>query len=178
MRLEMENNKLISIEGHIGRKAFFLNCIKAIGAFFILVISWAFITERPIYDNSFNVEYFLGLISLYTILSVCLVSNGIRRARDVFGTPVTDNPTAIISLICLGIPYINLFVFIVYSFKAGVFTEPELAAKPDIVFPVNAHFPSNNLSDEITKISALRSQGAISDEEFKIAKDKILSKNT
>lgn len=176
MRLKVENNKLISLEGYIGRKAFFLNCIKAIGTFFILVIAWAFLTERPSYDNSFNIEYFLGLIALYTVLAVCLVSNGIRRARDIFGTPVTDNPTAIISLICLGLPYINLFVFIVYSFKAGVFTEPDLAAKPDVVVPVRAYIPSNNLSDEITKLNTLRSQGALSDEEFKMAKEKLLTK--
>ncbi len=167
------NNSLISFSGYIDRKGYLINLIKILVcgvALVSILVGIAMSTDGNSKNDIIWVPISVGVAFMAYLTSL---SNAIRRVRDIFGGPISDNVTAIFFVIATFIPYINLIALIYYIFKPGLISEPNLAKNPDFVIPVQG-MVAQSTADELAKLNALKNQGILTDEEYAQAKSKVL----
>jgi uncharacterized membrane protein YhaH (DUF805 family) len=116
-------SKLFTFDGYMGRKDFiqnFLICILSYIPLAAIGPAIEFLFGHIIGEGIAATIRVAGIVvTLFGVLMV-LSSNAIRRVRDIFGGPISNNFSATLWLVALVIPYLNLIALIFYSVKPGL----------------------------------------------------------
>lgn len=195
------NKALFAFSGVIGRKDYVMNIIWL----FLLgllpsIIFIAGILSTVSYNEMSSNPYafipmllglgFWGILGLLAYLALMLFGYGLmfRRIRDIRGT-VKDEvmwfAVIIVSSLLIGfIPILNslfgIVLFLVLVFKKGVVTSPDALTVNQVWSKFGScscnNKPSENEIMTLEKLFELKEKGALTEEEYKDAKKRLLEK--
>jgi uncharacterized membrane protein YhaH (DUF805 family) len=181
----IEENKLVSFRGVIGRKRYAMN-IAIVIFVAIIIFSMLFSDSLRMPKLFVSAAYLLSVGCMITVI----LSNHVRRFRDIRGTAKSDLVWGGILLVCLGIPVVNVLTLLFLVVKEGAITggaEPVFSKDitGDALGKVSSAIDSAAASihdrgkkvssaNEIEKLHELKEKGILSDEEFSRKKEEIL----
>ncbi len=179
-----KDNKIISFNGVIGRKHYLINLSIAV---IVGLIAFAAL-GMPLRMPKIAVSLFY-LVSA-ALLVIVVLSNHVRRFRDIRGTRKSEVIWGIILLVSLGVPIINILALVFLSVKEGAITgqanpmfaqdlEGVAASRVDsmvdsVAVSIHDRGKKASSANEIEKLHELKEKGILTEDEFNKKKEELL----